>query len=1431
MRVGSIFSGIGAPEVAWRDFGWDFRWCAEIDPFPAAVYRRHFPGVPNLGNVEEVDWDHVEPIDLLVFGSPCQAFSVAGRRLGLDDPRGNLTLLGIRTVAKLKPRYVVWENVPGVLSDSGGDTIRTVVDMLTELGYACDMDIWDAQHFGVPQRRRRVFISAVRIEEIAKDRNLASERIMGDLLIQAMHATWGATVEPLLTDPNHPLFVSRIDQPADALKNKMRALDALLGGSAVKALLAFWDEPGTDPMAETIEEVWKNFWQQLLTGEPLDREKASRLARLSLATLETVVSLNQNSLNGPWTTDHWSLALNGLTLTQDISDYARSASCELFIAPEHRAGWRDNLLAAQACHHVLERCFGIRAEPGTVQPFIEGLRGDPAKSQETRQRVAASLTHGVDSSGKGGYAGRRREDDVNLVPAFNNTGHGWWNETDAATGLRTGGGGKEATVVANPMGSNQTGGWRGDLDGDTIIPIAAPLDGNYHKGQGNRGSTERTFVAGALQERDYKGSDSDTKPGHLIVTGHPNPAHAITAGKQKEGGVFGNRGADQDTYVIPLLEIGKGTTSRGEGPNGAGFGEDGDPMFTLQSGAQHGVVIADPTVMEEQPVSANLRNGLVEDGTAMTLQGGGMGADRGRCINAIPHVIVAHSLRADGFDASEDGTGRGIPLVPVEDGVIPVKKPHGSSSNGAKRNSIAGKDGDPMFTIDGTSTHAVAVTHSLDAAHSATEDGTGRGIPLVATGFYQNQGSHGGGAYADTSPTLKSDSHAGNLPAVAVEVTHALNVSGRGGDVTEDGTGRGIPLIPVTTHALDAHSAGTATEDGTGRGVPIVPVEDLPVSHSLTADNAGRAQEDGTGRGVPLIPVQVLQCNGSDVGVNVPSLRAGNGHFTGGVPAVMTLAIRNRDGSSDLEVREDGTVNAIVTPNGGRGGINVGAVAYGIRSDAVREGVALTPSPDAEGYVRLRDPGMGVYENLAPTVDAGQPHAVAVDWKNSAGDPNSQESFMTLSTERHPAVALPVDLQNASLGSDVSGTLDSEHHGRARAVMVDPVAFESRYARNGRGAPSSVVPPLKAQSGETGKGDSAPLVAYALGSHAGTAEGEDTNRSHAAGGPVGANISEDSAYSLRADRTQAVAFHENQRAEVTLNDTAGSLKVGGGKPGQGYPAVMQPDQPIAFAQNQQGVVREMPYTGAVKAEHGMNETTYVAIPIDEPGKPEDAVVIRTGGDYADPYLSLDDKAFLAANPMSDRQMAVAYNVTGTGPNMKTGGYETDVHTALRSRTPGNSEGSTTTLVTQPAAADSDDPAFAIDMGANKNMRYGGDFSEDFTHGLPAGQPHAVAFTASEQANSYAWERPVYPAINAQVPHDSSNIQYGIRQAMSVRRLTPKECERLQGFPDDYTAITYRNKVAADGPRYRVLGNSMAVPVMRWIGQRIKLIEELRTRRG
>ena len=157
-RFLSVCSGIEAASVAWHPLGWRAAGVAEIEPFPCAVLNHHYPTVPNFGDLtQHHTWKLNESIDLLVGGTPCQAFSVAGLRKGLADPRGNLTLVFLGLVAQLRPRWIVWENVPGVLSDKTG-AFGSFLGGLGQLGYGCAYRILDAQYFGVAQRRRRVFV-------------------------------------------------------------------------------------------------------------------------------------------------------------------------------------------------------------------------------------------------------------------------------------------------------------------------------------------------------------------------------------------------------------------------------------------------------------------------------------------------------------------------------------------------------------------------------------------------------------------------------------------------------------------------------------------------------------------------------------------------------------------------------------------------------------------------------------------------------------------------------------------------------------------------------------------------------------------------------------------------------------------------------------------------------------------------------------------------------------------------------------------------------------------------------------------------------------------------------------------------------------------------------------------------------------------------
>jgi DNA (cytosine-5)-methyltransferase 1 len=155
----SVCSGIEAATVAWHDMGWKPVGFSEIEKFPSQLLQHHYPHVTNYGDMTKFkEWKLNDTVGLLVGGTPCQSFSVAGLRKGLEDPRGNLMLTYLGIADHFKPKWLLWENVPGVLSSNGGEDFACFLKGLAELGYGFAYRVLDAQHFGVPQRRRRVFV-------------------------------------------------------------------------------------------------------------------------------------------------------------------------------------------------------------------------------------------------------------------------------------------------------------------------------------------------------------------------------------------------------------------------------------------------------------------------------------------------------------------------------------------------------------------------------------------------------------------------------------------------------------------------------------------------------------------------------------------------------------------------------------------------------------------------------------------------------------------------------------------------------------------------------------------------------------------------------------------------------------------------------------------------------------------------------------------------------------------------------------------------------------------------------------------------------------------------------------------------------------------------------------------------------------------------
>lgn len=185
MIYGSVCSGIEAASVAWSPLGWKPAWFSEIEEFPKAVLKHRYPEIPDLGDMTKLYDNETfkkSKIDLLVGGTPCQSFSLGGKRAGLDDPRGNLALEFLRIARIKNPKWIVWENVFGVLSSYSGFGTPSEVDKesfkeseretveapdfedfirgLQELGYGFAWRVLDAQFFGVPQQRRRLFVVA-----------------------------------------------------------------------------------------------------------------------------------------------------------------------------------------------------------------------------------------------------------------------------------------------------------------------------------------------------------------------------------------------------------------------------------------------------------------------------------------------------------------------------------------------------------------------------------------------------------------------------------------------------------------------------------------------------------------------------------------------------------------------------------------------------------------------------------------------------------------------------------------------------------------------------------------------------------------------------------------------------------------------------------------------------------------------------------------------------------------------------------------------------------------------------------------------------------------------------------------------------------------------------------------------------------------------
>ena len=269
MKYLSVCSGIEAATMAWHDLGWKPAGFSEIEPFPSAVLAHHYPDVTNFGDMTKYkDWNLDGKIDLLVGGTPCQSFSVAGLRKGMDDPRGNLALVYCGMLDHFRPNWFVWENVPGVLSSSGGRDFGSFLGAVAQLGYGFSYRVLDAQYCGVAQRRRRVFVvghlgdwrpaAAVLFERHSLRRDLAPSAPQGkepsayfeSSLAQYKQGDIGGTLKAsggVLGGGSETFLVQKVYEthPADSRVKEM--------GETCQTVTSRWGTGGGDvPLVQTV---------------------------------------------------------------------------------------------------------------------------------------------------------------------------------------------------------------------------------------------------------------------------------------------------------------------------------------------------------------------------------------------------------------------------------------------------------------------------------------------------------------------------------------------------------------------------------------------------------------------------------------------------------------------------------------------------------------------------------------------------------------------------------------------------------------------------------------------------------------------------------------------------------------------------------------------------------------------------------------------------------------------------------------------------------------------------------------------------------------------------------------------------------------------------------------------------------------------------
>ncbi len=456
MKSVSLFSGIGGFDLGFQRAGIECVAVCEIDKNAQSVLRRHFPHAELFDDVRKVgkETHGRKSIDLVCGGFPCQDVSIAGKRAGLAGERSGLWFEFARVIDELEPQWVVIENVPGLLSSNGGRDIQIIIDALTQIGYTVDIDIKDAQEFGVPQRRRRVFLTCVRLDDLLQRRTDLSKQISADLLSQILLNAWGATQQVSSLVPLHSVYEKPIERCVSLLSKMTGLLEITRERLACKkyqngldALLDQFGEEGKNSESGLIKrsEIQKGensgktvMYPFDLKAENGDMNISSWLREYLDAVCETGKGCTTSTLKNQitdhqiyifsvmalliterillstdWSESYWSAASSLSTLIQENMNYARQASNNLFIESGLRDSWRDYLSSASNIQDELERRVGNISAAEVLFERESGER-NITPSREAGKEVAYSLRANPSHSGDKWDGGINKT----LVPAF-----------------------------------------------------------------------------------------------------------------------------------------------------------------------------------------------------------------------------------------------------------------------------------------------------------------------------------------------------------------------------------------------------------------------------------------------------------------------------------------------------------------------------------------------------------------------------------------------------------------------------------------------------------------------------------------------------------------------------------------------------------------------------------------------------------------------------------------------------------------------------------------------------------------------------------------------------------------------------------------------------------------------------------------------------